>query len=77
LLELIPDWATFLADQDADLVADQFHRHTLTGRPLGSDDFITRVEARLGRVLRPQKPGPKPGNRDTRTRDVLSRFGEK
>ena len=77
LLELVPDWAAYLTDDDADLVADQFHRHTRTGRPLGSEDFITRVEARVGRVLRPQKPGPKPGNRGTRMRDVLSPFGEK
>jgi putative transposase len=31
-----------------------------TCRPLGSDDFLSRLERRLGRRLRPLKPGPKP-----------------
>lgn len=32
---------------------------TFTGRPLGSDDFVRDLEARLGRTLERQKPGPK------------------
>lgn len=32
-----------------------------TGRPLGADDFLKLLERRLGRALRPRKPGPKPG----------------
>ena len=31
-----------------------------TGRPLGTDDFLKLLERRLGRALRPRKPGPKP-----------------
>ena len=55
----------------------KFHRHTRTGRPLGSDDFITRAEARLDRIRRPQEPRPyKPGSRDTDTGDVLAGFGK-
>ena len=72
LLDLVPDWAGYLADDDADRLADSLHRHARTGRPLGSDAFIERIEARLGRVLRPQKPGPKPRITDTRTRDMFS-----
>lgn len=34
--------------------------HTRTGRPLGSDVFVERIEARVGRELRPKKRGPKP-----------------
>jgi len=34
-------------------------RHERTGRPLGNERFVTRVERLLGRVLRPQKRGPK------------------
>lgn len=37
--------------------------HTRTGRPLGTDTFIERIEAKAGRVLRPKKRGPKPGER--------------
>ena len=76
LLDLVPDWARYLASQDTDRIADQFHRHARTGRPLGSEDFIERIEARLGRVLRPQKPGPKAKSGDARTPDMLSGLGE-
>ena len=31
-----------------------------TGRPLGDDDFVGAIERRLGRVVRPRKPGRKP-----------------
>jgi len=31
-----------------------------TGRPLGADDFILKIERRLGRSLRPRQPRPKP-----------------
>jgi len=31
-----------------------------TGRPVGADDFLKALERRLGRSLRPRKPGPKP-----------------
>jgi len=33
--------------------------HERTGRPLGDDDFLVRLEKNLGRVLRRQKPGRK------------------
>ena len=60
LLELVPDWRGFLAGglEDGDLEA--LRRHTRTGRPLGNPAFLARLEARLGRRLRPGKPGPRP-----------------
>ena len=36
-----------------------FREHERTGRALGDEDFQRRVEKKLGRVLRRQKPGPK------------------
>jgi putative transposase len=72
LLELMSDWARYLAAEAANEVADAFHRHSRTGRPLGSNDFTAQVEVRLGRVFRPKKPGPKPKDRDTCTRDLFS-----
>jgi len=33
--------------------------HERTGRPLGTDSFIARLETIVGRTLRKQKPGPK------------------
>ncbi|MCD6188089.1 MAG: hypothetical protein J7K09_07975 [Desulfuromusa sp.] len=38
---------------------DLLHRHERTGRPLGIHGFIETLEQTLGRVLQPQKPGPK------------------
>lgn len=34
--------------------------HTRTGRPLGTEGFVERIEAAVGRRLRPKKRGPKP-----------------
>ena len=34
-------------------------RHERTGRPLGSEGFIDRLEKQLGRILREKKRGPK------------------
>lgn len=76
LFDLIPDWAGYLADPDADRFADRLHRHARTGRPLGADACIQPVEAPLGRVLRPRKPGPMPRSRDIRTGDMLADVDE-
>jgi putative transposase len=38
-----------------------------TGRPLGSPKFIARLEKRLHRSLRRQKPGPKPKQKSDRS----------
>ncbi|MEK7730628.1 MAG: hypothetical protein AAB385_03525 [Planctomycetota bacterium] len=40
----------------------QFRRHEATGRPVGSERFLKRLETILGRRLRPQKPGRKKKN---------------
>lgn len=53
-------WGAFLAEGLGDAEADRLRRHERTGRPLGSDAFLDRLERRLARPLRPQKPGPKP-----------------
>ena len=59
MLELIPNWRHFLAQPDADTLQERIHLHARTGRPLGSEDFVKQLEARLHRSLRPRKPGPK------------------
>lgn len=35
-------------------------RHVRTGRPRGDEAFVAALEARTGRVLSRQRPGPKP-----------------
>ncbi len=59
LLELVEDWPDFLAAGLEDSAAERLRRHERTGRPLGDDRFIGRLEAALGRNLRPGRRGPK------------------
>lgn len=53
------DWAGYLSaglpGGDIELV----ERHLRTGRPLGDGRFIATAERRLGRTLKPKRPGPK------------------
>lgn len=58
LLELVSDWRNFLQLTPPDKI-DAIHRHERTGRPLGEEGFIEKLEIALDRGLRPQKPGPK------------------
>ncbi len=56
----IIDWRSFLAGDTGQLA--ELRQHTRTGRPLGSEPFIDQIESLIGRVVRPQKRGPKRGN---------------
>ncbi len=58
LLEKVGDWRNFLtrlSDQDHELMK----KHERTGRPLGQASFVDHLELMTGRMLRPQRPGPK------------------
>jgi putative transposase len=57
---MVDDWRDFLAIDSPDADLAQFRLHTATGRPLGSEEFLRDLEAASGRVLLPQKRGPKP-----------------
>jgi len=59
LLKRFGDWREFLAEGLSEEQADQFRRHERSGRPLGSDSFVSGLEALLGRVLRLDKRGPR------------------
>lgn len=58
LLKLVDDWGEFMTLSSPEEV-DLLHRHESTGRPAGGERFVTRLERKLGRDLRPQKPGPR------------------
>ena len=60
LLELVPNWVTFLSAECSDTESEVMRRHERTGGPLGDDDFIKKLESALGRSIRRQKPDPKP-----------------
>ncbi|MBI5463436.1 MAG: transposase [Ignavibacteriales bacterium] len=59
LLGLVENWVTFLAEDCSDADSEAIRRHERTGRPLGNDDFLSRLELALERSVRPGKPGPK------------------
>ena len=64
LLALAKNWRRLLSSAATEQQIKAFREHERTGRPLGDDDFQKRLEKKLGRVLRRQKPGPKkPGRR--------------
>ena len=60
LLELVSDWRDFLSAGLERDMAERLRLHERTGRPLGDESFVKRLERRLKRALRPQKRGPKP-----------------
>ncbi len=60
LLEIIGDWGAFLGSAMREEDLSDIRRHTRTGRPLGDETFLARLEGMVGRVLKPQKRGPKP-----------------
>jgi len=58
LHNLIPNWKALLyLSTEEELKILKRHEHT--GRPLGRDGFVAKLEKTLGRVLRPRKPGLK------------------
>jgi len=59
LPKMVGDWREFLGSGIGADDAEILRLHERTGRPLGSDDFITRLESELARVLQRLKPGPK------------------
>ncbi len=60
MLERFPDWVAYLGERQSDRMLHNVRKHTKTGRPLGSEQFIEDLEAISGRSLRPRKPGRKP-----------------
>jgi putative transposase len=59
----IKDWAAFLGQKDDADAVKKLLEHERTGRPLGSEEFVKKLEELTGRVLMPRKRGrPKIGN---------------
>jgi len=59
LLELAPNWRSFLKIEESAADLDLLRQHVCTGRPLGDQTFIEKIGKRLGRNLFPKKRGPK------------------
>ncbi len=52
---------TFFSNEDYEayisLMAETIRKHEYTGRPLGSEKFVLRLEKKLNRMLLPKKAG--------------------
>jgi putative transposase len=59
LLKLIPNWHELLASELTEEEYEILRRHERSGRPLGSDNFLAKLEKITSRVLTRQKLGPK------------------
>lgn len=58
LMDEIKDWEDYLHDdRDDETFEKQIHKHSTTGRPLGSDEFIQKLEEMTGKVLQKKKAG--------------------
>jgi putative transposase len=55
---MISNWKEFLRLSTGDELKI-LQQHERTGRPLGSGSFVEEIEQKIGRILRPQRPGPK------------------
>ncbi len=69
LNRIVGDWKAFFRE-DVDVeTAERMRQHERTGRPLGSESFVVKVEKMLGRMVGPQKRGPKPQNQGDKARN--------
>jgi hypothetical protein len=59
LLALAENWRKLLTSEVSEEELKLFRTHETTDRVLDDDAFQERLEKKLGRVLRRQKPGPK------------------
>ena len=65
VLQRYGNFATFLGQDDSDTEAfKKLRQSETTGRPLGSDTWIEKLEKQTGRQLKPQKRGPKTSGAD-------------
>jgi putative transposase len=57
LLAMVGDWQGLLNTALPEEELEAFRRHGRTGRPLGDETFLERLESLVGRVLKVQKGG--------------------
>jgi len=61
MISEIENWRSYLAKND-EIDIEVFRKHANTGRPLGNQNFVNKLEKLTGRILQKQKPGPKSNN---------------
>lgn len=60
MMQRVSDWDAYLSTIDSAETTESIRKHTCTGRPLGDDSFIDRMERLTGRRLKKRRPGPAP-----------------
>ena len=76
LYEMIDNWPEFFEQGVDSEAAEKMRKHEKTGRPLGSENFVVKMEKILDRMLRPKKPGRKPKKRTPRNvMEKRNRYG--
>ena len=61
----IATWKQTLAEiEGPDETIERLRLHTRTGRPLGDEGFLKRIEESLERVVRPKAAGRPKGSKD-------------
>ena len=55
--DLVGDWSMYLDGEESDAMIRALRAHSRTGRPLGDDAFIRKLEVATGRRLRKRTPG--------------------
>lgn len=56
---MVKDWRGFRLSGIPEEAMEELRTHERTGRPLGSERFVKKIEGTLGRILCKQKPGRK------------------
>jgi putative transposase len=56
-LQIVHSWKEFVEIPALEVAAESIRMHERTGRPLGNDLFIDRLELEIGESLRKKKPG--------------------
>ena len=59
MLKRVPHWSDYLAWQEDSEAIKNLRANVKSGRPVGDDRFINRLEELTGRKLRKSKPGPR------------------
>jgi putative transposase len=59
MLAMVGDWEKSLEEDGTEDEAKKLRQHKRTGRPLGNEQFVMRLEQLTGRRLRKRNPGPK------------------
>jgi len=59
MLERVGCWPGFLSDDQPEYKLDAIRMHSRTGRPIGSELFLDKLQSVVNRSIRVQKPGPK------------------